>query len=154
MRGKDKESIQESGFNDTPRKNNFYALRSSGEQETSPDMVTSMLKVFTVNVYALIDPGDKLSFVTPLIAKQFDILPNISNERFMVSTLVGESVVSRRVYRNCPIMLSNRVTYVELVELDMFHFDVILGTDLFLACFASIDYRTRVVKFNIPMRPF
>ena len=48
---------------------------------------------------------------------------------FMVSTLVGESVVANRVYRNCSIMLPFRVTHVELVELDMVDFDVILGMD-------------------------
>ena len=41
-------------------------------------------------------------------------------------------------------MLPNRVTYVELVEFDMFDFDVILGTDLLHDCFASIDCITRV----------
>ena len=40
---------------------------------------------------------------------------------------MGESVVAKRVYRNCPIMLPNRVSYVDLVELDMLDFDVILG---------------------------
>ena len=44
----------------------------------------------------------------------------------MVSTPVGESVVGKRVYRNHPIIFPNRVTYVELVQLDMFDFDVIL----------------------------
>ena len=47
-------------------------------------------------------------------------------------------------------MLPNRSTYVKLVELDMVDFDVILGMDLLHACFDSIDYRTRVVKFNFP----
>ena len=50
-------------------------------------------------------------------------------------------------------MLPNRVTYVELVELDMFDFDVILCMDRLHACFASIDCRTRVVKFNFLNEP-
>ena len=66
---------------------------------------------------------------------------------------MGESVVAKRVYRNCPIMLPNRVSYVELVELDMLDFDVILGIDWLHACFASIDRRTRAVKFNFPNKP-
>ena len=65
----------------------------------------------------------------------------------------GESVVAKRVYRNCPIMLPNRFSYVELVELDMFDFDFILGIDWLQACFALIDCRTRVVKFNFPNEP-
>ena len=44
-------------------------------------------------------------------------------------------------------MLPNRVSYVDLVELDMFDFDIILGMDLLHACFASIDCRTRVVRY-------
>ena len=71
----------------------------------------------------------------------------------MVTTPVGESVVVERVYRNCPIMLPNRVTHVELVELDMADFDVILGMDWLHDRFASIDCRTRIVKFNFPNEP-
>ena len=50
---------------------------------------------------------------------------NIVNKPFMVSTPVGDSVIAKRVYSNCPIMLPNRVTHVEFVELDMVDFDVI-----------------------------
>ena len=52
MRGKD----QASGSNESPKKNHFYALRSRGEQDTSPDVMTDMLNVFSIDVYALIDP--------------------------------------------------------------------------------------------------
>ena len=53
----------------------FNALRSRGEQESSPDVVTGMLQVFSIYVYALLDRGDKLSFVTPLIAKSLIFCP-------------------------------------------------------------------------------
>ena len=66
---------------------------------------------------------------------------------------MGESVVAKRVYRNCPIMLPNRVSYVELVELYILDFDVLLGMDWLHGCFASIDCRTRVVKFQFPSKP-
>ena len=35
----------------------------------------------------------------------------------------------------------------------MFHFDIILAMDWLHACFASIDCRTRVVKFQFPNEP-
>ena len=50
-------------------------------------------------------------------------------------------------------MMLNRVTYVALVEHDIFDFDVILGMDWLHACFASIDCKTRVVNFNFPNEP-
>ena len=57
-----------------------------------------MLKVFSIVVYALIDVGATLSFVTPLVVRKFDILPDILHEFFIVSTPLGESVVAKRVY--------------------------------------------------------
>ena len=71
-----------------------------------------------------------------------------------MSTSVGESVVAKRVYINCPIMLTNRDSYVEQVKLDMLDFDVNLGVDWFHACIASIDCRTKVVKLTFQMSPF
>ena len=75
MRSQNKGSgqAQASGSNDTPNKNHFYDVRSKGEKETSPDVVTGMLKLFSIDEYALIDPGATLSFVTTLVAKNFDI---------------------------------------------------------------------------------
>ena len=59
-------------------------------------MVSSMLNVFSIDVYGLLDFGDTLSFVTCLVAKKFDILPNILHKPFIVSTSVGKSVVEKR----------------------------------------------------------
>ena len=60
-------------------------------------------------------------------------------ESFIVFTLMGELVVSKRLYRSCPILLPNRVSYVDLVELDMLDLYIILGMDWLNACFASIN---------------
>ena len=68
MKGKNKESGKASGSNvHALNKNHFYALRFKGEKETFPDGVTGMLKVFYIGIYALLDPGATLSFVTPLV---------------------------------------------------------------------------------------
>ena len=47
-------------------------------------------------------------------------------------------------------MLPNRVSYADLVELDIIDFDIILAVDWCYACIASIDCRRRVVEFNFP----
>ena len=102
MRVQDKSSgqAQVSYSNEALKKNLFYALRSRGELEISPNVVTGIFKVFSIYVYDLSDLGATLSSVTPLIAKNFYILPHILNEPFMNSKPVGESVVAKRVYRN------------------------------------------------------
>ena len=40
-----------------------------------------------------------------------------------------------------------------LIELDMVDFDGILGMDWLHACYASIDNKTQLVKFQIPNDP-
>ena len=89
-----------------------------------------------------------LSFVTPYISVQFNVSTETLWEPFSVLTLVGDQVISRRVYRNCPVTVSQKVTSADLVELEMVDFDVILGMDWLHSCYASVDYRTRIVHFQ------
>ena len=60
-----------------PKKNHFYALLSTRDQEDSSDIVTGMLQVFSIDVYDLLDPSSTLSFVTPLVSINFDVLPDV-----------------------------------------------------------------------------
>ena len=100
-----------------------------------------MIKVFAFEVYALLDPVANLSFVTPSFANQFEIFPEKLLEPFCVSTPVRESILAKRFYRDCHVTINHNNTMVDLVELDMLDFDVILGMDLLHACYASIDCR-------------
>ena len=83
-----------------------------------------MLQVYS-NVYASLDPSATLYFVTPLVGLKFDMLPNVLSKPFLVISPVGDSGIGNRVYRSYPIMLPNRVTLVDLVEIDMINSDVI-----------------------------
>ncbi|XP_047252310.1 uncharacterized protein LOC124887169 [Capsicum annuum] len=57
--------------------NQLYALQTQQDQEGSPNMVTGTLQVFHLQVYALLDPGAILSFVTPYIIVDFGIVCKI-----------------------------------------------------------------------------
>ena len=83
-----------------------------------------MLQLFSVNVYELLDTGATLYFVTTLVSGNFDVLPDVLIEPFQVCTLIVVSVVAKRVYSECFVMLPNRVILVDMVELDMFDFDI------------------------------
>jgi len=134
-------------------KNCLYAITSSQEQANSLDVVTGMIKVLTFDVYALLDPGASLYLVTPHIAMNLDILLEKLLEPFSVSILVGESILDERVYHDCTISVNHNNIMADLVELDMVDFDVILCMDWLHVCYASICYRTRVVKFQFPNDP-
>ena len=61
VKGKDNGSGQASSSNvEAPKKFHFYALRSRGEQDGSPNMVTVLLEVFSIDVYTLLDCSDRL----------------------------------------------------------------------------------------------
>ena len=49
------------------RQNMLYTLKARQNQEDSLNKVIGMLRVFEFDVYALLDPEDTLSFVTPYI---------------------------------------------------------------------------------------
>lgn len=67
------------------------------------------------------------------------MLPNVLFDLFSLSTFVCDSIVAKRVYRKCLASLSHRVTFIDLVELDMLDVDVILGLDWLHSYYASID---------------
>ncbi|KAG5590150.1 hypothetical protein H5410_040664 [Solanum commersonii] len=69
--------------------------------------------------------GASLSFVTPYVAMNFDVLLEKHLEPFSVSTPVGESILAERFYRDCIIDVNQKSTMTGLVELDMVDFDVI-----------------------------
>ncbi|XP_070056977.1 uncharacterized protein [Nicotiana tomentosiformis] len=121
--------------------------------EASPDVVTGILSVQTHDVYALIDPGSTLSYVTPFVAMEFGIEPKQLPKPFSVSTPIGESIISAWVYRGYVVTVHGRDTVVDLIELGMVDFDVIMGMDWLYSCFAMLDCQTRTVRFEFPNEP-
>ena len=57
LNSQEKGSGQSSGSNEALKTNHFYVLRSRSVQETSPNVVTCMLKFLSIDVYALLDPS-------------------------------------------------------------------------------------------------
>ena len=98
-------------------------------------------------------PRATLTVVTLLIAVILGVSLETPSEPFLVSTPVGDLVIARWVYRNCPVTVSQKVTSADLVELEMVDFDVIIGMDWFQFCHASVDCRIRIVQFQFPNEP-
>ena len=94
-----------------------------------------------------------MSFVTPYVSMRFYVLSNVLLKLFSISTHVSSSIMAKTVYRRCLISLSHRVTLVDLVELYMLDFDVIIDMDWVHSFYASIDYRTHIVKFLFQNEP-
>ncbi|XP_070010155.1 uncharacterized protein [Nicotiana sylvestris] len=70
---------------------------------------------------------------------EFGIEPEQLHEPFSVSTLVGEYITAARVYRGCVIMVLDRDTTADLIQLGMVNFDVIMGMDWLYSSFGKLD---------------
>ena len=92
-------------------------------------MVIGMLHIFSHDVHVLLDPGSTLDYVIPFVAVSFGFEPKNILEPFSIFTPFGDSIVARRVYKNCVVSIFHRDTVANLVELDMIHFYIILGMD-------------------------
>ena len=101
----------------------------------------------------MLDPGATLFFVTPYIAVHFSVSPETLSKSFSISTIIGNPVIARRVYRNCSVTVSHKVTLADLVELEMVYFDVVKCMDGLYSCYASVNCRTRIVHFQFPDEP-
>ncbi|XP_015057509.1 uncharacterized protein LOC107003724 [Solanum pennellii] len=132
--------------------NRIYAFTSRQDQEASPNVITCILSLFSRSVYALIDPGSTLSFISPFIASRIAIESELI-EPFEVATPVGDFVIATRVYKNCSVVIYSRRTIVDLIELNMIEFDIIMGMDLLAACYANVDCRGKIVRFKFPGEP-
>ena len=54
IQGKGNSQVQSSSRRfEAPKRNHFYALKARGEQETSPNVVTGMLQVFSILIFML-----------------------------------------------------------------------------------------------------
>ena len=98
FKGQDKLRVQaqDIGSNVYAQKRITFMLFALGvSKRPLPPWWTSMLKVFCLDIYYILDPGATLSFVTPLVAKKFEILPDILYEPFIVSNPLGDSVVEK-----------------------------------------------------------
>ncbi|XP_070002215.1 uncharacterized protein [Nicotiana sylvestris] len=133
--------------------NRFYAISGRQTAQASLDIITGILTVQSHNVYALIDPGSTLSYVTPFVAMEFGIESDQLHEPFSVSTPIGESIMVARVYRGCVVTIRGRDTIADLIELGMVNFDVIMGMDWLYSCFAKLDCRTRTMRLEFPNEP-
>lgn len=79
--------------------------------------------------------------MTPYVAFSFGFGPGSIPDPFSVSTQVGDFIVARKVYRGCMVFIFYRETLVDLIELDVADFCVILGMVWLHSFYASLDYR-------------
>lgn len=134
-------------------RNRLYALASLQESEASPDTIAGTLQLFSCDVCYLLDPWFTLSYVTPYVAICLGYDPEVVSDLFFYFYPVGELVIAKRVYRGCVVSVGSKQTLVDLFEMDICDFDIILGIDWLHSCYGSLDYQTHKGVFRFPGEP-
>ncbi|KAF3680899.1 hypothetical protein FXO38_02029 [Capsicum annuum] len=129
-------------------RNRLYTLTNHQVAEASLDVVTGTLQIFSRDGYVLLDNRSTLSYVTPYMAGGFGFELDVIAEPFSISTLVKDSVVAKRVYRNYVVTVCGIDTAADLVDVDMVDCDAILGMDWRHSCNAMLNYKTQKDSFG------
>ncbi|XP_070010782.1 uncharacterized protein [Nicotiana sylvestris] len=133
-----------------------YAPTIVSKMEDQPDMDISHIQAYAQGVEKRKQKqrADRstLSYITLLVASKFGIKPELVKP-FEVSTPVGDSMIAKRVYRGCMVVVHSQSIVADLIELDMVEFDVIMSMDWLASCHANIDCRSKIVRFQFPGEP-
>jgi hypothetical protein len=94
-----------------------------------PDMVAGTLQLDTMQVYTLIDPGASHSFVAYKIMNNMHVLSSKLGVGVTVSTPLGENIQIDDIYRGVKLYVARLELRVDLMPLELYDFDLILGMD-------------------------
>ncbi|CAH2812747.1 MAG: hypothetical protein CBHOC_5427, partial [uncultured Caballeronia sp.] len=106
-----------------------YALDQQQEPDPS-DVVEGTLLVFHRLARVLIDPGATHSFINPTFMSGIDFPCHRLPFDLEFGTPTGTTrLISSSVYKDCEVWIGERKLLVDLIQLDIKGYDVILGMD-------------------------
>ena len=125
----------------------MFTLTQS-EASDSKSVVTGQPSSSGTLLSMLFDSGATHSFVATRVMDQL-CRPDSELDRPKVVILPrGDQVVSRRGIRALPVTVDGRELHVDVMELEMADFDLILGMDLLEKYKANIDCKRKTVTFS------
>ncbi|XP_028051333.1 uncharacterized protein LOC114255979 [Camellia sinensis] len=113
---------------ETLRQDWVFAL-VPGDVQNTEIVVLDILPICAQNAYVLIDSRSTHSFVLHAFSQKLNRPLEPMNFLLVVSSPAGGSMTCAYVYPACEIIIGDVVLYVDLLPLNLDHFDVILGMD-------------------------
>ncbi|KAL5561756.1 hypothetical protein UlMin_031503 [Ulmus minor] len=126
----------------------IYTYAKGDAEVGTSNVVTGQLYVANMTTYALFDSGATHSFISTVHANRLDRRKDTIPQTFRTSLPSGEVLLSVYWLRTVPIILSEKELYVDLIVLDMYDYDDILGMDFLEKYNATIECRLRRVTFR------
>ena len=104
-------------------------MLSPRDAQASNIVVTGTLTIYSKQTLVLFDSSATHSFVSPSFALCLDMRFDVLNSPLTVLTLVGEMYLINKVFPGCEVCIEDEILLVDLVELEILEFDIILGMD-------------------------
>ena len=92
-------------------------------------MVIGILPLFLNFAKTLFDSGSTHSFISSRYAKLCDKKPGLMDYDLSMATLMGDSLVYNSMLKSRVIQIEDREMLADLILMDMYDYDVILGMD-------------------------
>ncbi|XP_070031906.1 uncharacterized protein [Nicotiana tomentosiformis] len=97
----------------------------------------------------LFDPRSTYSYVSSYFAPYMDMTRGSLDIHFYVSTPIGDSIMVDRVYRSCVVTIKGYETRIDLLLLNMIHFEVIFGIDWLSSYHTILDYHSKIMALTM-----
>ncbi|XP_062103592.1 uncharacterized protein LOC133814677 [Humulus lupulus] len=125
--------------NEKPKKcNNLVPARvftlTQAEAEASPSVVIGSISNEGSMYSILIDSGATHSFVSSKVIDKLSRPCDVYTMGFETLLSIGELVISRRWIRSLPVEVDSEELSVDLIDLEMEDFDIILDTNWLAKC--------------------
>ena len=116
-------------------------------------IVTGTLTICSRQTVVLFVSGATHSFVSPSFALCLDMRFDVLNSSLIMLTSVEEVYSINRFLLGCEVCIEDEILLVDLVELEILEFDVILGMDWLSAHHTVLDCFNTVVTLSISGKP-
>ncbi|XP_028104963.1 uncharacterized protein LOC114303979 [Camellia sinensis] len=142
-------TVRPNATKDTLRQERVFVL-VPGDLQNTKAVVSSTISIRNQDAFVLMDLRSTHSFVSTTFAfrlnRPLESLPYL----LYVSAPSGESLLCTFVYRVCDMHIGNVTLCIDLLPLDIRHFDVIMEMDWLSKYYATIDCVTKWIMFRSP----
>ena len=121
------------------------------EAQANSDIVISIMTIFGIPTQVLFYFGSSRSFVNTSFALHVDQELSPLKHKLVVTTPLEEQILHNFIFKGCEILIEDVVS--NLIPLEIYDFDVILGMDWLSTHRVSMDCFTKKVVFKKPKFP-